>query len=64
VNQSTRAAAAGRKKGQSDQIKTIEFERKRGMDSYLEKLIGQDQQDGQDNAACGRKLPRRRQKKS
>jgi len=34
------------------------------MDSYLKKLIGQDQLDGQDNAAFGRKVPRRRRKKS
>jgi hypothetical protein len=27
------SAAAGQRNGQSDQIKTIEFEKKRGMDS-------------------------------
>ena len=30
----------------SDSLKIKEFERKRGMDSYLKKLIGQDQPDG------------------
>jgi hypothetical protein len=31
------SAASGPKNGQSDQRKTMEFERKRGMDSYLKK---------------------------
>ena len=30
----------------------------------LKKIIGQDQQDRQDNAASGRKVPRRRRKNS
>jgi len=30
----------------------------------LKKIIGQDQQDRQDNAAFGRKVPRRRRKNS
>ena len=33
------SSAAQLKNGQSDQIKTIEFERKRGMDSYLKKKL-------------------------
>ena len=34
-------------------LRCIEFERKRRMDSFLKNIIGQDQQDRQDNAAFG-----------
>jgi len=34
------------------------------MDSYFKKILGQDQQDRQENAAFGRKAPRRRRKNS
>jgi hypothetical protein len=54
------------KNGQSDQIKNYRYsQKKKEWILILEKkIIGQDQHDRQDNAAFGRKAPRRRRKNS